>query len=316
MTIVQSPPRPRGNRLKRLRAFCSTALHGTVTKAAECVMSSQPTVSQHIRALERELGVRLFERRGPHISLTRIGESLFEYTMPLVQRLDRLPDTFAEDQLGVTSEALTIGVGEACAAYLLPRYLKRFRERYPDVRINVWIGDCSQRLRWLRSFQLDLILQVVDKPPQDLRFHELAAFRFLLITPLDHPLVNRTSVNLTDIDGYRMVGHIPERQGRHIVDWLMRQHGVEPDYAVEVDGWSVVKRYVAAGLGISVVPEICITEQDEVWSAPLDRYLPWRRYGAVTRKDDLLSLVARRFLESIVEEDMSDSDPPDATGGR
>ncbi len=316
MTTVQSSPGPKGNRLKQLRAFCNTALLGTLTKAAENVMSSQPAVSQHIRALEGELEVRLFERRGPRVALTRIGESLFEYTMPLVQAIDRLPDTFSEDHFGVPSDALIIGAGPTSAAYLLPRYLKRFRERYPDVQINVWTGDSSQRLRWLRAYKMDLTLLAVDKLPQDLRFHELTASRFMLITPLNHPLVGRTSLKFTDVEGHRMVGHIPGQHERQSGDSKLRQYGVEPNSSIEVDGWSVVKLYVAAGLGISVVPEICITEQDEVWSAPLDQYLPPRRYGAATRNDEFLSLAARRFLEIVAEDDGGDSIAPDPTGAR
>ena len=254
MIALQSSPCPKGDRLKQLRAFCNAALHGTVTKAAESVMSSQPSVSQHIRALERELGVRLFERRGPRIAITRIGESLFDYTMPLVQAMDRLPDTFAEDHFGVASDSLTIGAGQTSAAYLLPSYLKRFRERYPDVRINVWTGDDSQRLRWLRGYKMDFVLLAADKPPHDLRFHELTTSRFMLVTPLNHPLVGRTNLSFADIECYRMVGRIPGPHEVQSEDANMRQDGVDTNPTLEVDGWSVVKHYVAAGLGISVVP--------------------------------------------------------------
>ena len=293
----QPPVRQRGDRLKQLRAFCYAASLGTITRAAQRVKASQPAVSYLIRALEDELGVRLFERHGPRITLTRAGRSLFRYAVPLVHGMDRLPEAFAEEQFGLASNALTIGAGQTSAAYLLPRYLKRFRERYPEVRVNVRTGVGSQRLRWLRACEVDLILLAVDKAPLDLEFHELAVSPFVLITPLDHPLAGRKICNFTDIEGHRLIGHVPGQHVRLIGDSLMRQLGVEPDASVEIDSWSVIKLYVAAGLGISAVPDICVVPGDRVWSTPLDRFLPPRRYGAAVARDDaLLPLAARRFL--------------------
>ena len=316
MSIRQPSSRRKGNRLKQLRAFCQAALLGSISRAAERVMSSQPAVSYLIRALEDELGVSLFERRGPRIILTRIGESLYEYAMPLVQAMDRLPDTFAEEQHGIISDTLTIGAGQTSAAYLLPRYLKRFRELHPEVDVIVKTGIGSQRLRWLHAYKLDLILLSVEKPPRDLQFHKLVDSRFMLITPRDHPLAGRTFVKFSDIEGYRFVGHIPGQHVRRIGDSMMRQLGVEPDFEVEVDDWSIIMLYVAAGLGISAVPEICITERAEVWSTPLDQYLPPRSYGAVTRNDGLLSATARRFLAIMIEDDRDSSHTACATGAR
>ena len=278
-------------------------------------MSSQPAVSLQIRTLEDELGVKLFERRGPKISLTRAGASLYQYAMPLVQAMDRLPDTFAEERIGRRVDSLTIGAGPTSALYLLPRYLKRFRERFPGVRVNVRTGCGSQRLQWLRGYELDLIVSAMDEPPKDLRFHEMAVSRFLLITPRDHPLSGRMALEADDLHGHRFVGYLPGRHLREVGDALMRQLGIEPDFGVEVDGWSDIKLYVAAGLGVSFVPEICVTERDALWSTPIDQYLPPRRYGALTRNDGLVSLEARQFLETLSAED-EDGSRASETGAR
>ena len=90
----------RGDRLRQLRAFCHAARLGGISRAAEYIMSSQPSVSVQIRLLEKALGVALFERHGPRISLTRAGETLYARAMPLVEGIDRLPDTSAERRHG------------------------------------------------------------------------------------------------------------------------------------------------------------------------------------------------------------------------
>lgn len=76
--------------------------------------------------------------------------------------------------------------------------------------------------------------------------------------------------------------------------------GLAPDYVVEVDGWGVIVNYVMAGVGIAVVPDLCLTGKDRVWRIPFDGIVPPRRYGIITRRDGPLSLAASRFLEIVV----------------
>ena len=85
-------------------------------------------------------------------------------------------------------------------------------------------------------------------------------------------------------------------------------HGVAPDVVVEVDGWGVITNYVAAGIGISFVPDLCLTEHDPLWKISLKSYIPQRRYGAITRRDRLMTLAASRFLRIVA------SDLPEASG--
>src|SRR5206468_2504321 len=90
-----SPRHYKHNRLQQLRGFCAAARLGSVSRAAESLRLSQPSVSLQIKALERELGVRLFERRGPKIVLTPDGKLLGELAAGLVRDLDRLHEVFA-----------------------------------------------------------------------------------------------------------------------------------------------------------------------------------------------------------------------------
>ena len=94
LTRIEAVTSARGDRLKQLRAFCPAARRGSVSRAAEHLMASQPAVSTQIRVLESELGVALFERRGPRIVLTRAGKSLYERAMPLVVGISSLSFSF------------------------------------------------------------------------------------------------------------------------------------------------------------------------------------------------------------------------------
>ena len=265
-------------------------------------MSSQPAVSLQVRTLEEELGVLLFERRGPRIALTRVGRSLYQLAMPLVEGMDRLPDTFAERHHGVVADVLRIGAGQTSAAYLLPKYLKEFRERYPEILVDVRTGTGQQRLEWLRDYELDVIVAAMDIPPSDVEFHPVFGSEPVLITPLDHPLAGRESVPIQETAAYPFVGHTSTHYVRQVAEVILRLHGVAPDVAVEVDGWGVITSYVAAGVGISFVPDLCLNEHDPLWKISFKDTIPNRRYGAITRRDGLLSRAASRFLQIIVPE--------------
>ena len=178
---------PRRDRLKQLRAFCHAARLQSISRAAEHIFASQPAVSQQVRTLEEELAVSLFERSGPRIALTPAGARLYQLASPLVEGLDRLPDTFIEQHHGVASGALNVAAGQTTAAMVLPSYLKEFRHRHPGIRVNVRIAEGRQRVRWLRAYEVDVVLAAVDLPPPDLVFRPVFSSELVFITPEDHP---------------------------------------------------------------------------------------------------------------------------------
>ena len=271
-------------------------------------MSSQPAVSMQIRTLEEELGALLFERRGPRIALSRIGKRFYQLAMPLVEGMDRLPDTFLEEHYGVVADDLCIGAGQTSAAYLLPPYLKRFRELYPEIRIEVKTGTGKQRLGWLRDHELDLVVGAMEFPPPDVEFHPIVESDLVLIVSEDNPLAGRDSVALEEVAAYPFVGHTSSHFVRQVFDIILRLHGVDPEIVVEVDGWDVITSYVAEGVGISFVPNLCLTDHDRVWKIRFEGVIPGRKYGAITRRDGPVSLAASRFLEIMV------ADVPEASG--
>ena len=290
---------PRRDRLKQLRAFCHAARLRSISRAAEHIFASQPAVSQQIRTLERELAVALFERNGPRIALTPAGARLYQLASPLVEGIDRLPDTFIEQHHGIASGVLNVAAGQTTSAMVLSKYLKEFRHRHPDIRVNVRIADGRQRLRWLRAYEVDVVFSAVDLPPSDLEFRPVFSSELVFITPEDHPLAGRETVELAEIAAFPAVTHNAAHYVSEATDIILRQHGQVANTVLEVDGWNVIKEYVEAGVGVSAIPDICLAERDRVWCIPASRYFPSRLYGVLTRRDELLSLAADWFIQVI-----------------
>ena len=296
------PRYPSGDRLKQLRAFCHAARVGSIARAARQLGWSQPSMSRQVGALEEELGLSLFERRGPYMVLSRDGERVYRLAMPLVHGMDRFPDTFAERHYGVARDVLRIGAGSVSAMYLLPEYLERFRKECPGVRIDLKIGTVAERLRWLRNYELDLTITAMDVAPPDLEFHPLLESHAALITPLDHPLAGRDAPTMEEVAVYPFVAPSSTHYVRQVVETVLREQDISVDVVVEIDGWDVITNYVAAGVGISLVPDLCVIGDERLWKTSIRSVIPKRMYGAVTRRDESLALAESSFLRLIFED--------------
>jgi DNA-binding transcriptional LysR family regulator len=287
------------NRLKKLRAFCQVAKHGSVTKAAEKLFASQPTISLQIQALEREMEVTLFERNGPQINLTVEGRILYDLCEPMVQSVDHLHETFSAHCGNLSTGDLSIAAGESTILYVLPEPVQKFTEQYPGIKLKLANETGRDGLEMLRNNDIDLAIGSMLEIPDDIEYEPVVTYNPVLIAPKDHPLSKIKEVSLKDISPFGLILPPSHLSTWRIVKMVFAQHNTSYKVTLEAGGWEVIKRYVKIGLGISIVTDVCITEQDreEMTVLPLDKYFPKRSYGIVTRKGKFLSTPAERFID-------------------
>ena len=289
-------PRAAGDRAKQLRAFCHSARLGSFTRAAEHLVSNQSSVSQQVRALEREFAVTLFERSGPNIRLTESGRELLRIAFPVVMNTDRLRETFEEQYRRTSSRRLAIATSNTCAAKLVAGYLKRFRDEHASTRVTVRIGSGVERVAWLRDFEVELAVGAMDIVPPDLEFRLLSTGRVVLIAPAGHALAGRAALNLAEIAPFPMIAHPPGHYTRTLLDRVAHHRGVRLDIVKELRGWDIIKHHVEMGSGVALVPEFALDESDRLECISLDSRVPARRYGVYARREGTLSLPAQQFL--------------------
>jgi DNA-binding transcriptional LysR family regulator len=300
-----APESPRfaykADRLKPLRAFCQTARLGSVSRAAEALYVSQPAITLQLQALERDLGVKLFERVGRRLTPSREGQLLFELAKPLVEGIDALDAIFHERVRGLDAGELNVAAGSSTILYLLPGIVEAFRQRHPDVRLSLHNVTGAGGLDLLRSDVVDLAVGSMLDVPADLRYEAAYRFEPMLIVPPDHPLAHKSPLKLEDLSPYGLILPPKRLTTYRMVDLVFQQNRVPYTVALEVGGWEVIKQYVAMGLGISIVTAICLTEADRtrLVARSLAAYFPSRTYGVVVRKGKLLSSQARAFIELI-----------------
>ncbi len=287
------------NHLKKLRAFCQTAKLGSMTRAAESLFASQPTISLQIHALEEEMETTLFERCGPKLTLTTEGSILYELCLPHVQGIDRLKETFDAHCGNLTSGELNIAAGESTILYILPTPVRQFTDQYPAIKLRLSNETGRNGMELLRSDKVDFAVGSMLEVPDDFIYDPIVTFNPVVITPTGHPLSRMEKITIKDIGKYGLI--LPPRHLStwHIVKMVFAQHNVRFQVTLEAGGWEVIKRYVGLGQGISIVTDVCITAQDRenMHVIPVDQYFPKRSYGIVTRKGKFLSAPSQRFIE-------------------
>jgi DNA-binding transcriptional LysR family regulator len=294
------------NRLKQLRAFCMTAKTGSISLAAEALFQSQPTVTLQIQALEREMKITVFERRGPNISLTPEGVVLLQIAQPLVDGIEGLEENFHAHFGRLDHGEINIAAGESTILYIMPQFIKKFAETYPGIQIKLHNVTGRDGMAMLRADEADLAIGSMLEVPDDIIYRPSLSYSSTLIAPKKHPLSKKKKITLDNIGQYGLI--LPPR---HLATWRMLemifgQHGSKFHVSLEAGGWEIIKKYVGLDMGVSIVSSVCLTDDDELFTYPLDEYMPKRSYGVVVRRGKFLSPQSQAFIDMIDQEFFSE----------
>ena len=297
--MASQPARYKQNRLQQLRGFFYAARAQSVSRAAERMYLSQPSVSLQIKALERELGARLFDRRGPRIALTPDGEALLELARPLVEGFEQLEEQFAARRESPERGTVRIAAGGSTIQYILPPYVERFVHDFPHVDLRLHNVTGKAGLAMLRAGEVDFAVGPMWETPPDIQFYPRFTYEPMLITCTDHPLAHRKRISLKDISKYPLILPPKDQSTYRFVEMVFAEHSLDYDVKLEVGGYEVIKQYVELGLGILIVMSHCLGMREKLHAVPVSRYFPKRSYGVVLLKRMRIAPAAERFIHAI-----------------
>ena len=289
------------NRLKLLRAFCSAVKLGSISAAAERLFLSQPTVSLQIQSLERELDTTLFERHGPKIKPTPEGEVFYRLAQPLLERFNQLEESFKARIGQMVEGELSIAADESAILSILPEFLKVFIALYPDIKLNLLNVTERDGMNLLRADDADFAIGSMVHVLDDMVYQSIGHFSPTLIVPQGHPLALIQSPTIQQISQHSLILPPRYRAIRQEIEAEFEKHAVKLNVTLEADGWEVIKHYVGCGLGISIVTDVGLKDDDEIVRKPLLEYFPQRSYGIVMRKGKILTPQAKRFIDMMDE---------------
>jgi molybdate transport repressor ModE-like protein len=266
---------------RRLRVLLEVARTGSLAAAAGQLGYTASAVSQQLRALERELGTPVIERRGRGVALTQPGVALVAHAQRIVDALGAA-EAEVEAIAGLRAGVLRLGWFSTAGAVLVPRAIARFRERHPGVELVLEEADPDECARRLLEGELDLAVVYefrLDPPlPAELRLSPLLEDRLHVALPAGHRLAQRRRIRMAELADETWIQGVRHGSTVATLPAACREAGFEPRIALQTDNPMAWQGLVAAGVGVAVVPQLV---------------LPSSRTDIAVRELDAPSLVRR-----------------------
>lgn len=244
--------------LYQLQIFQTVAQVGSFSRAAEQLYLSQPAVSQHIQALETDLGVRLFHRGRRGIRLTASGELLQDYARSLLLFAEKTRQVVAQPEDAPAAQPLQIGASPGVGAYLLPTWVQAFNSRFPQLAITVKTAPSPAIINAVVNGELKLAIIEGELAGEPVHFLPLWGEEIVIVTPPDN---SRTSPRTIDISELAQKNLVVREEGSLTRAWEMQlftQHNLTPHIIAEFNSPAAIKQAVASGLGVALLPYFAV----------------------------------------------------------
>jgi DNA-binding transcriptional LysR family regulator len=286
----------------QLHTFLEIVRLKSFSKAAQTCYRTQPAISAQVRQLEQELRTELFERFGSRISLTTAGRIFAEYAEQMLDLRRRAQDAIAELETNPRGE-LVIAANEATCIYILPKVFSEYCRQFPAVQLQVVRSYGAHVMEAVLDNSADFGLTQLPVDEKRLQVVHIYRDEVRIIIPAGHPLAAHKSISPRDVVEFPLLLPKQGKTRNRLNEWF---EPVEDEIrvAMELDSTEMMKRFVAAGLGISfVAASNC---QEEIAAGTL-RALPMapepmvRRLGLIYRKDKALSKAALGFIQVVLD---------------
>lgn len=283
--------------LRQLHYFIKVAQKQHVTQASEELHVAQSAVSRQIHQLEKELGVSLFVQKGRNLQLTPVGRLFLKRIEGIMNDLERSVQEvheFLDPELG----EIRIGFPHSLGISLIPSVVAAFRKDRPNVKFRLRQGTYNSLIRDLKNGDIDL--SFVSPFPE---IHDLVEGELLLteelfaVLPAQHPLAGREKIELHLLKDESFVMFSEAYSLRNIVMDACRKAGFTPQIGFEGEETDTIRGLVAAGMGVSLLPEMALPEISPMQPAKIRISEPQvtRTIGLIRRKDEKLPPVAELF---------------------
>jgi len=290
--------------LRQVRYFIAVADNGSVTGAAQQLSVSQSTVTEAVKGLEDELGVKLIERQARGVALSYKGQQFLRHAHRIMAEVSDAQSALRGEEAPLVG-SLQLGVTTLVAGYCLSDLLARFRRVFPAVQVSV-VEDTRDYLEHLLlNGEIDVAVIIVSNLQDNvaLETEMLQTSHYHLWMPSGHRLLRSGPVSLTEMAGEALimlsVDEVEEVTGRY---W--RQAGVRPKVAFRTRSVEAVRSLVATGAGVAVLPDLAYRpwslEGDRIEAREIEETLPDLTVGVAWRKGLPLPAVAETFIDLAV----------------
>ena len=294
--------------IETFKVFCDLIETTSFSEAAERNGISQSAVSQQVRALEDRFGVTLVERGRRNFAVTPEGEVFLKAAREILEAYRSI-----EEELGamrdIVAGRLTIATVYSIGFHELPPYIEEFRQKFPDVDVQVQYRRSNQVYADVSDNHADLGLVAYPQEKKGVEIEPAWKDRLVIVCPPRHPLSERNSIELREINGERFISFEPDLPTRKAIDSMFSQSGIEVKEVVEFDNIETVKRGVLIENAISIVPSESVRSEVEsgtLASIPISGNFVYRPLGIVRRRTKAVTPAMREMI-SILKQNRTSS---------
>jgi DNA-binding transcriptional LysR family regulator len=286
----------------QLITFLQVAKLGSFSRAGQKVFRSQSAVSAQIRQLEQEYGDKLLDRSGKNVKLTPAGRVLFAYAERLLTLRDESLLAVA-DHGATTRGTLVIGANEATCLYVLPEVFAEYCRLYPGVQMSIYRNFSYKIIEKLENGSIDVGIVTLPVKMPSLKVHPIFRDRLMLMVDSQSPLAKHKSVSVSDVAQQPLL--IPKTgYTRQLMDKLFRPYGSQIQMRMELPSVGMIKSFVAAGLGVSLISSSFARDEvaaGRVTLIPLQDVELWRELGLAYRRDRTHTRATTTFITTVRE---------------
>ncbi len=249
--------------LKRLEIFCKVKELKSFSKAAKVLYLSQPTLSMHIKLLEESFELKLFDRLGREVVATKAGEVLYEYAkkiLSLVDETKKALEVFKERLCG----ELNIGASTIPGEYILPSILPKFKEKFPNVSLNLRIGDTKGIISDVLENRVELGVVGAKLENPKLEYYSFSKDKMVLISSPDVDLARKKRIDLDELKDIPFVLREEGSGTRIMVEKILKKAGLDLSMLKVVSVLGSTRSVIEAvksGIGFSIVSERAVREE-------------------------------------------------------
>jgi DNA-binding transcriptional LysR family regulator len=296
--------------LDQLRILKAIATEGSFKRAADSLYVSQPAVSLQVQNLERQMDVPLFDRGGRRAQMTEAGHLLLNYgekILSLCQETCRA----IEDLQNLQGGTLIVGASQTTGTYLLPRMIGRFRQRYPDVSVQLQVHS-TRRTSWsVSNGQVDLAIIGGEVPAElqdTLHVRPYAEDELALILPVNHPLASVETIQREDLYRLNFIALDSQSTIRKVIDQVLTRSDLDPKrlkVEMELNSIEAIKNAVQSGLGAAFVSISAIEKElkmNVLHRATIDNMVVRRTLAVIINPSRYRSKAAEAFVKEILPE--------------
>ncbi|MFZ2448567.1 MAG: selenium metabolism-associated LysR family transcriptional regulator [Syntrophobacteraceae bacterium] len=290
--------------IHRLMVFCKVIELQSFTRAAEAVCLTQPTVSEHIRALEDSLGEKLIDRLGREILPTPAGKILYQYAREIIQLRDKAVQAL-EKFKGNLSGALMIGASTIPGSYILPGLIGSFKTIYPSIQITLKIGDSGEVVRMILEGGIEIGMIGARWEERRITLEDAYSDELALVVYPGHPWEGREYVEPSELAEMPFISRERGSGTRMVMLQALESAGFAAsrlNVVAEMGNTEAVRQAVKARIGIAILSSLAVQEDIErqtLCQVPLNGIRIQRPFYLVQRKNRELSPLCSAFLEHL-----------------